>query len=220
VPEESQFRHGATVNIPARLLTTESIPGRYEVAPEPEPEPEPLPDPVPDHTAEFEPDSVIETTVQGKHLVRSGRYYTFKAVYRSDDAFDPASLGGMTVAGPNGYAEDADARRIKSSRGGRLVSVTFRVMAPGGSFDASDNGTYPIVRTRAQAMPRSAALLPDGASDAAPGVSSGEASTTPVGSFEVNARSRAKAPAMVAPIDSRRADEPMRLPGNASELLG
>jgi uncharacterized delta-60 repeat protein len=187
--------------------------------PDPAPEPEPLPDPAPDYTADVEPDSIIETSVQGKNLVRSGRYYTFKAVYRCDESIEPSSLGGMAVAGPNGYAEAADVTKARSSRHGRVVTVTYRVTAPGGSFDAADNGTYSIVRTDADTMPRSAALFAAGAGDAGPSVSGGEGS--PVGTFEVNARARSNVSAAAARWASvNGVDDQTAPPGDAADLLG
>ncbi len=188
-------------------------------APEPSPEPEPLPDPGPDDTADVEPDSVIETSVHGKSLVRSGRFYTFKAVFRCDEAaIDPSSLGGMSVAGPNGFVETADVTRSKSSRGGRVVTVSYRVAAPGGSFDASDNGTYSIVRTDADTMPRTVALLAEGGeANGASGVSAGEPST--VATFEVNARSRSRAAVGVVAGAADRALKQNAPPTSAADLL-
>jgi uncharacterized delta-60 repeat protein len=184
-----------------------------EPEPAPQPEPEPLPEPTPElTTADVEPDSVIEASVQGKSVVRNGRFYTFKSVFRSDESIDVGSLGGMTVAGPNGYAADAETTRVKSSKGGRVVTVSYRVAAPGGSFDASDNGTYSIVQSSPDSLPRSAAVYATGEADLAGGSQDGAPST--VGSFEVSAKSRV----MPARVDCP-AKPPAPISSTASELL-
>jgi uncharacterized delta-60 repeat protein len=191
----------------------------FEQSPAPQPQPQPEPGPVPapglDDTAAFEADAVIEASVQGKSVVRNGHFYTFKSVFRSDASIDVASLGGRTVAGPNGYAADAEATKVKSCKGGRVVTISYRVAAPGGSFDAADNGRYAITRTSPDSMPRSAPVFAAGEAELA----GGSQDATAVGSFQVSAKSRPTPPAAAAAVKVERAAKHAAPANAAADLL-
>jgi hypothetical protein len=72
-------------------------------------------------------------------MVRSRAWYGFKAVFESDESIGFGDLAGLRVSGPNGYAEQGVAMNVKSNLAGTRHCVTYRVMAPGGAFDAADN---------------------------------------------------------------------------------
>jgi uncharacterized delta-60 repeat protein len=113
--------------------------------PEPEPEPAPEPQPAPDVTpGEVTTPSVV-ARMQGRPLVKRGRTYRFKVVYSSDQPMDASALAsGVAVSGPSGFGQAADPARMTFGRGGSRVVVRYRVNAPGGAFDAADNGTYTV----------------------------------------------------------------------------
>jgi hypothetical protein len=50
----------------------------------------------------------------------------------------------VTVTGPNGFSQAAALSNISYSTDYRQVSVTYRVDAPGGSWDQTESGSYLI----------------------------------------------------------------------------
>ena len=85
---------------------------------------------------------ILEPTVLGsaiKRRVRTGRALSFKLFFRSADAANGATVA---VTGPNDFSAEAQRVGVKA---GRLRAVaTYRVAAPGGRFDAADNGIYQV----------------------------------------------------------------------------
>ena len=55
------------------------------------------------------------------------------------------ATGNLSVTGPNGYSQVATLVSRKLSTNGKSVTAVYSVPAPGGSWDASDNGTYTIL---------------------------------------------------------------------------
>jgi hypothetical protein len=53
--------------------------------------------------------------------------------------------GNLLVTGPNGYSLFGDFQKAKRAKGGTIVTATYLAPAPGGIFDAGDNGLYSIL---------------------------------------------------------------------------
>jgi uncharacterized delta-60 repeat protein len=79
-------------------------------------------------------------SMPGAVLVRRGKVAKLRLVFASAGA---ARAAAVTVSGPNGFAGDAQLVKVKSRRRGPAVA-TFVVNAPGGTFDAGDNGAYAV----------------------------------------------------------------------------
>ena len=92
----------------------------------------------------------------GRASVRAGKWNTFRLIFGSEEA---ARQAQVFVAGPDGSSTAARLVKVKSLRGGggrsrpaiRLTVgatspavATYRVAAPGGRYDAADNGTYAV----------------------------------------------------------------------------
>lgn len=87
----------------------------------------------------------VSASVNGASTVKSGKAYTFKVTYHGASTLDPSALdNSVTMSGPNGFFTAASATQTKRSKDGHTVTVTYRASAPGGSFDASDNGMYEL----------------------------------------------------------------------------
>jgi hypothetical protein len=77
--------------------------------------------------------------------VTGGRFLKFKVTYSAAAGVNAATAtGGVLVAGSNGYSAVADVLKAKSTAGGTRLTVTYRLAAPGGAFDAGDNGLYTL----------------------------------------------------------------------------
>jgi hypothetical protein len=112
--------------------------------PEPAPQPSPSPTPVPPVTPPVVAPPVTASLV-GKALVRSGRSYKFNVTFSSSAAINLAVTQGVQVSGPNGFEQSLTPSKVKRSKDGRRVIASYCAAAPGGAFDADDNGTYTVV---------------------------------------------------------------------------
>ena len=72
--------------------------------------------------------------------------YEFAVIYADDLGVDPATLDSqdILVTGPNGYSEPAEFVSAERADDGTVSRAIYRISAPGGSWDSSDNGTYAI----------------------------------------------------------------------------
>jgi uncharacterized delta-60 repeat protein len=139
---------------------TAMVTARYELTEEPEqPQAEPL---------------ILSSALLGRP-VRGGRFYLFRVAYRVADGFDVNTLrarDALQVVGPTGDTHDARLLRHNRFRRGNIVIGLYRMLAPGGVFDAGDAGRYAV------------RLGPPLAAQVAGG-------STTVGTFDVPARRRA-----------------------------
>lgn len=71
--------------------------------------------------------------------------YSFSITYTDNVAVDPLSINtdNVSVSGPNGPLP-ITAVSVSSATASGTIAATYTIQAPGGSFDASDNGTYTI----------------------------------------------------------------------------
>ena len=77
-----------------------------------------------------------------------GTHYWFTVTYSDDTAVNGATIntGDVQVTGPNGYSQIGTLSNLTAANG--VWTATYRVPAPGGTWDAVDNGTY-VVSMRA-----------------------------------------------------------------------
>ena len=76
----------------------------------------------------------------------------FTVTYTDEQALNDGTIDGndLVVTGPNGFTADAALSNLTASSDGRSWTATYRVNAPGGSWDAADNGTYTLSLRPAQ----------------------------------------------------------------------
>jgi uncharacterized delta-60 repeat protein len=77
----------------------------------------------------------------------AGDDYQVTVVYEDEDngvAEGSVGLDDITVTGPGGPLTVSD-KSISSSDGGKKLTVTYTVGAPGGSWDETDNGEYAVI---------------------------------------------------------------------------
>ncbi|HIK55710.1 MAG TPA: DUF4347 domain-containing protein [Synechococcales cyanobacterium M55_K2018_004] len=72
--------------------------------------------------------------------------YDFTVIYTDDRAIAVSSLGDgdVVVSGPNGFSQPATLVSLSNSSNGSPRTATYRISAPGGSWDSEDNGTYTV----------------------------------------------------------------------------
>ncbi len=82
----------------------------------------------------------------------SASSYQVTAVYTDNSAMSLASIatGNLRVTGPNSYSLLATLVSKKISADGKSVTAIYSIPAPGGSWDASDDGTYTILVVASQ----------------------------------------------------------------------
>ncbi len=75
-----------------------------------------------------------------------GTHHSFTVTYTDDVAVAVASLDGadVRVLGPNGYAELASFVSVNIASDGTPRVATYRISAPGGTWDEADSGTYTV----------------------------------------------------------------------------
>ena len=80
--------------------------------------------------------------------------HTFSVVYTDDSGIDVASIDGsdIRVTGPNGFDAAAALISIDAPTNGTPRTATYRISAPGGTWDGADNGTYTISMQSTQVL--------------------------------------------------------------------
>lgn len=104
--------------------------------------------------------------------VGGGTSYDFTVNYQDNVAVDIASISSsnILVQGANGFSQLASQVAISDASNGPLRSVTYRISAPGGSWDSTDNSGYSITLQSNQVRDTSGNFVAAG----------------PLGSFQVN----------------------------------
>ena len=76
----------------------------------------------------------------------TGTTYTFTVAYSDNVAVSVASLNSndVVVSGPNGFSQAATFVSVNNTSNGTTRTATYRITAPGGSWDLGDNGTYTV----------------------------------------------------------------------------
>jgi hypothetical protein len=72
--------------------------------------------------------------------------YTFTVTYADAGGVRASTIGtgDVRVTGPNGFSQLATLVSVNSSTNGTPRTATYRITPPGGSWGATDNGTYTI----------------------------------------------------------------------------
>ncbi|MCU0526731.1 MAG: hypothetical protein MUF72_18130 [Elainella sp. Prado103] len=78
--------------------------------------------------------------------VGGGTSYDFTVTYQDNVAVDVSSINSnnILVESTNGFSQFASQIALSDNSNGNLRSVTYRITAPGGSWDSADNGNYSI----------------------------------------------------------------------------
>jgi hypothetical protein len=75
-----------------------------------------------------------------------GNSYDFSVTYSDDVAVDLSSLddGDIRVTSSSGFNQEARLVAVDASSNGTPRTATYRITAPGGTWDSTDNGSYSI----------------------------------------------------------------------------
>ncbi|RPI60846.1 MAG: hypothetical protein EHM48_06585 [Planctomycetaceae bacterium] len=70
----------------------------------------------------------------------------FVVTYHDNSGVKASTIDGndITITGPNGFSQKASIVTTSVSADGTTVTATYRMTAPGGMWDAADNGNYQI----------------------------------------------------------------------------
>lgn len=103
----------------------------------------PAPSPIPP------PDTVVPTadSVAVASLTSAGgTEHTFAVTYRDNREIDVTTAGSsdVLVTGPNGYSQTGALVTAQAATDGLSMRVQYRIPAPGGVWDAADNGAYTL----------------------------------------------------------------------------
>ena len=102
----------------------------------------------------FTMDTVAPTASYGNQTPTDGTTYLDFTVTYTDalSAIDASSLGSgdVRVQGPGGFDAAVVYQSVNTPGNGTPRTVTYRVAAPGGTWDGSDNGTYNIVQVASE----------------------------------------------------------------------
>jgi len=92
------------------------------------------------------------TSVSAPNLTTGGGTYDFTVTYSDNQAINISTIDDLDVrvTGPNGYSQPATRVSVNSSTNGSPITATYRVPAPGGSWDTADNGTYTLALQASQ----------------------------------------------------------------------
>lgn len=104
-------------------------------------------------------------TLQVADMTRLGsRAHTFTVTYSDNKRIDRSSVVGrdILVTGPNGYRQVAKFVSKTFGKNDRTASVTYRLRAAGGTWDAADNGVYRLSMYRSRVKDVSGNLVRTG----------------------------------------------------------
>ncbi|HEV2292307.1 MAG TPA: hypothetical protein VGR35_00530 [Tepidisphaeraceae bacterium] len=75
--------------------------------------------------------------------------YAFTVTFDDETAVDAATVGAgdITVTGPRGESHAVTFVSSQSSNSGKTIAAVYHIAAPGGFWDASDNGAYSVALT-------------------------------------------------------------------------
>lgn len=160
------------------------------------------------------PDSPLAPTISKPvNLVRKGKFYQLKMSYSHPSGINLATVGDndILVNGPNAFSQNMQLLKAKPKKKGTVVQATYRLAAPGGTWDSAENGVYNV-------------LLQPGAITATDGTATTEGTIT---KFVVNAKpprttgsARGGSASLVAPpAASVFSDEPLAVRDDTEALL-
>jgi len=93
-----------------------------------------------------------------------GATHTFTVTYSDNAAINVGTLDSsdIRVTGPNGYSETATYVSVNPTGNGTPRTATYRINAPGGTWDYADNGTYFVMMRPNQVADISANFVLEG----------------------------------------------------------
>ncbi|MGB3239459.1 MAG: DUF4038 domain-containing protein [Geitlerinemataceae cyanobacterium] len=76
-----------------------------------------------------------------------GDSHTFTVTYRDNEGLDLSTLDSsdLSVLGPNGFDAETTFLLVDNNSNGTPRTATYQIEAPGGTWNAADNGTYSVV---------------------------------------------------------------------------
>jgi hypothetical protein len=82
----------------------------------------------------------------GNITTPGGTTASFTVTYKDTATFNSWTIGtgDVIVTGPNGYKQTATLVSLTHTADNKTFTATYRITAPGGSWDAKDNGIYTI----------------------------------------------------------------------------
>jgi len=85
-------------------------------------------------------------------LTSGGNTYDFTVTYSDNVAIDISSLDNddIQVTGPNSFSQLATRISVNNSSSGTPLTATYRITAPGGTWNGVDNGSYNIALQNGQ----------------------------------------------------------------------
>jgi hypothetical protein len=93
------------------------------------------------------PASPMGPTVKNpQSLVKKGKFYQLKMSYNHPSGVNLATVGNddLVVTGPGGFSQPMQLIKAKPQKKGTVVAATYRLAAPGGTWDVADNGVYTV----------------------------------------------------------------------------
>jgi hypothetical protein len=90
--------------------------------------------------------------------------HTFTVQYADETAINVASIDNadVRVTGPNGYSQLATRQFVTGTGNGSPRTATYKITAPGGTWNSADNGTYTVTMQAAQVSDTSGKFVPAG----------------------------------------------------------
>jgi len=78
-----------------------------------------------------------------------GKFQLFTLTYQANRRLDRSSLSGkdILVTGPKGFRQFATVSSIAFRKNDKVATATYRIKAPGGLWDRSNNGVYRVALT-------------------------------------------------------------------------
>ena len=91
-----------------------------------------------------------------------GTHHTFSVTYTDNRAINVSTIDSndIRVTGPNGYNQLAQLVSVNSSTNGTPRIATYRIAAPGGTWDATDDGSYGVSMAANQVADTAALFVP------------------------------------------------------------
>jgi len=93
-------------------------------------------------------DTTVPTATLSANRITSGgsNSHTFTVRYADNSGINASTLDNsdVRVTGPRGFSQLASLVSVNSSSNGTPRTATYRVNAPGGTWDNADNGTYTV----------------------------------------------------------------------------
>ena len=93
-----------------------------------------------------------------------GTSYQFSVIYSDNKAVNLSTVDSndLLVTGPNGFSQLATLNNVKLDSNGTPMKATYSFLAPGGTWDSGDNGTYAIAQQANQVMDTSGNAVSSG----------------------------------------------------------